>query len=74
MTWKYGILRDLRDAGLRGYLPKYVREFLMDRKFQVRVQNYVSAVYQQINGVPQGSILSVTLFAIKINSVARLIQ
>ena len=73
MTWKYGILRDLRDAGLRGYLPKYVREFLMDRKFQVRIQNYVSAVYQQINGVPQGSILSVTLFALKINSVARLI-
>ena len=42
-TWKYGILRDLRDAGLRGYLPKYVREFLMGRKFQVRTQNYVSA-------------------------------
>ena len=28
---------------------------------------------QQINGVPQGSIFSVTLFALKINSVARLI-
>ena len=33
----------------------------------------MSAIIQQINGVLQGSILSVTLFALKINSVAQLI-
>ena len=29
-TWKYGILRDLHDAGLRGRMPKFVGKFLTD--------------------------------------------
>jgi len=36
-TWKYGILKDLHDAGLRGRLPLFLSGFLPDRKFQVRV-------------------------------------
>ena len=36
-TWKYGILKDLHDAGLRGRLPLFISGFLSDRKFQVRV-------------------------------------
>ena len=38
-TWKYGILRDLFEAGLRGRLPMFVSEFLSDRVFKVRVVN-----------------------------------
>ena len=60
----------MHSAGLRGYLPEYICEFLKNRKFQVRVGNYLSEVKTQINGVSQGSILAVTLFALKINSVA----
>ena len=36
-AWKYGILKDLHDAGLRGRLPLFISGFLSDRKFQVRV-------------------------------------
>ena len=25
MTWRHGIVQDLHSAGLRGYLPKYIR-------------------------------------------------
>jgi ribonuclease HI len=70
MTWRYGILKDLSEAGLTGFLPKYIKSFLNCRKFKVRVSGHLSPSYVQENGVPQGAILSVTLFALKINSIA----
>ena len=73
-TWKYGILRDLFKAGLRGRLPMFVSEFLSDRVFKVRVGNTFSDDYTQEMGVPQGSILSVTLFSLKINSLVMSLQ
>ena len=70
-TWKYGILKDLHDAGLRGRLPVFIDGFLKDRKFQVRLNSEYSDLFEQEMGVPQGSILSVTLFALKINSIVK---
>ena len=67
-TWKYGIFRDLHDAGLRGRMPKFIGKFLSDRSFYVSVGSYLSDAFSQKMGVPQGSILSVTLFILKINS------
>ena len=43
--------------------------FLSDRYFKVRAGNSYSDPYSQEAGVPQGSILSVTLFSLKINSI-----
>jgi len=57
-TWKYGIMKDLHDAGLRGRLPLFIAEFLSDRKFQVRVCGTYSKLCEQEMGVPQNSILS----------------
>ena len=71
MRWRYGIIRDWYKTGLRGCLPNYIREFLKTRKFQVRVGSYLSNTGQQNNCVSQGSILSVTLFAFNINSIAQ---
>ena len=34
-TWKYGIMKDLFDTGLRGRLPIFIGNFLKDRQFQV---------------------------------------
>ena len=70
-TRRYGILRDIYAAGLRGCLSKYVQEFL--RKFKVRVRSTLSDTQLQTNGVPQGSILSVTLFVLKIDSIASVV-
>ena len=64
-TWKHGILLDLYKTGLRGCLPM----FICDRYFKVRVRNIYSDPYSQEAGVPQGSILSVMLFSLKINSI-----
>ena len=70
-TWKYGILKDLSDMGLRGRLPIFISQFLSDRNFKVRVGSTLSDPFEQEMGVPQGSILSPTLFSIKINSLAK---
>ena len=66
-TWKHGILLDLYKTGLRGRLPMFICDLLSDRYF--RVGNIYSDVYSQEAGVPQGSIISVALFGLKINSI-----
>ena len=47
----------------------FIKEFLADRYIKVRVGSEYSSAYIQEEGVPQGSVLSVTLFAIAINSL-----
>ena len=70
-TWRYGILKDLHDLGLRGRLPVFIRSFLEDRTMQFREGSTLSDFYDQEQSVPQGSILSTTLFNIKINNIVK---
>lgn len=72
-TWKYGIMRDLSNAGLKGRMPVFISNFLANRNFRVRMGSYLSDAFEQEMGVPQGSILSVTLFILKINNIVRCI-
>ena len=69
LTWRYGILKYLHDLGLKGRLPLLIQSFIEDRTMQVRVGSTLSDLYDQEQGVPQGSILSTTLFNIKINNI-----
>ena len=73
-TWKFGILKDLKELGFVGNLPIFVLNFLEERKFQVRVGNTFSDPFDQEMGVPQGSILSPLLFNIKINKIASMVK
>ena len=73
-TWKYGIMKDLFDMGIKGRLPLFLSDFLTDRNFHVRVNSTCSENFEQEMGVPQGSILSVTLFSLKINSLAKVLR
>ena len=68
-TWRHGIMRNLHDLGIRGRLATFIENFLADRWIQVRVGSTLSEKFDQAQGVPQGSILSTTLFNIKINSI-----
>ena len=68
-TWKQGILRDLHELGFRGRLPCFIRNFLADHLFQVKIGSTLSDFHVQENRVPQGSILSPVLFSIKINDI-----
>ena len=62
---------DIHNMGLNGNLPKLFSNFLSNRCFKVRVGSSFSDVYEQEQGVPQGSILSPTLFNIKINIIVK---
>ena len=70
MTWRYGIVEKVYRMGLRGNLPKFIQSFLTDRRFKVRVGDTLSTKRTLENGVPQGSTLSVLLFAIAVNDIA----
>ena len=70
-TWKYGIMKDLYDMNIRGRMPLFIENFLKDRSFNVRLGSIISDEFEQEMGVPQGSVLSVTLFSLKINSIVK---
>ena len=70
-TWKYGITKDLENMRLKGKLPIFIKNFLNNRKFQVQIVTTLSELQEQEMGVPHGSILSVTLFNIKINNIVK---
>lgn len=68
-TWRYRILQILHDSGMRGPLPRFLCNFLSDRTFQVKLNGVLSEKKPLNNGIPQGSVLSSTLFMIAINEV-----
>ena len=59
-TWKYGILRDLHEFGVKGRLANFLESFHTNRSIQVRVGPTLSDTFGLSQGVPQGSILSTT--------------
>ena len=74
LAWKHGIMLDLHRLGLRGRMPLFIQEFLKNRKFQVKLKNSISHEYIQENGIPQGNVLSVTRFIIKMNELTNVIR
>ena len=59
---------------LRGRLPLLIQNFLPERKFRVRVKTSLADFYDQEMGISQSSMLSVTLFIVKINSFTSYIR
>lgn len=72
-TWRFGILRDLADLGIRGRMLNCLSDFMAHRTFQVRLGTVLSRTFSQESGVPQGCILSTTLFVAKMNSINKVI-
>ena len=70
-TWRYGIMNDLYNMGLKGRLPNFIKAFLSDRKFRVCIGSTLPNIQNQEEGVPQRSTLSVILFNRKINSITK---
>ena len=67
-------MKDLHKLDLKGRLPLFIQNFLSDRTFNVRIGNTLSDIFKQEQGVSQGSILSPTLFGIKINDIFKCVK
>ena len=70
-TWKRGILNKLHELGYRGRMAYFLEGFLESRTFKLRAGSTYSDTFEQEMGVPQGSILSPTLFNVQINDIAK---
>jgi ribonuclease HI len=63
------LMRKIGDMGVMGNMYKWVKDFLTDRTFQVKVGSSLSERHSQENGTPQGSVISSLLFLIMINDI-----
>jgi len=70
-TWKYGILRDLQEASIRGRLPDFISTFFNEKCFRIRIGSCLYDLFDQQMGVPQDAILSVNSFILQINSIIK---
>ena len=67
-------MKDLHDPGLCGRLPCFIEGFLRNRNIYVRLGSCLSDLHEQETGVPRGSVVLVTLFGLKINSVIKAVS
>ena len=67
-TWRYGIMNDLHNMGLKGRLLSFMKAFLLDRKFRVHIGSTLSNIQKSRRSL-SGNILLVTLFNVKINNI-----
>jgi hypothetical protein len=68
-TWHLGLLYKLSELKFSIILIKHIHSFLSQRKFRVSVKGEIPVPRDIQAGVPQGSILSPTLYSLYINNM-----
>ncbi|XP_058816244.1 uncharacterized protein LOC131679522 [Topomyia yanbarensis] len=68
-VWREGVIQQLQRWGIQGNLGVFIQNFLTNRRFRVCIGGTLSDEFREANGVPQGSILAVTLFLVRMNSL-----
>ena len=64
ITWSAGLLHKLSKLGIKGNLLRWLKLFLIGRKIRVSCNNVTTDFITLLLGLPQGSVLSPTLFLI----------
>lgn len=70
-VWRPGVLEKLQSLGFHGRMMALLKEFLTGRSFCVAIGGTLSESYTEQSGLPQGSVLSVTLFILYMDSIFR---
>lgn len=60
-------MHQINEWNSHGKIAQYIYNFLQFRTIQVNIRNIQSDPWYTLNGVPQGAIISLTLFLISIN-------
>ena len=71
-VWHNGILYKLARCGIQGVMLRWLKVYLNDRRFQVFFEGELSSMRRIGSGVPQGAILSPTLFNILMHDILQL--
>lgn len=66
-VWHKGLIYKLHKLNIPCNIGNWIIEFLSNRKFQIKVEDSISALFEICTSVPQGAILSPVLFIIYIN-------
>ena len=68
-VWKDGLRLKLKQCGIQGNMYRWISGFLTNRKARVQVNGKLSKEKTLKEGVPQGGVLSPTLFLIHVNDI-----
>ena len=71
MLWIDGLLHKMIQLGIGGNAFRWIKSFLTQRTFQVKIGDAMSVTRLIENGDPQGSVISPLLFLIMINYVTK---
>ncbi|KAK7096645.1 hypothetical protein V1264_003726 [Littorina saxatilis] len=68
-VWREALLLKVRQSGVTGRMYTWVKSFLHERSARVVLDGYHSVSVKMREGVPQGGVISPTLFLIYINDI-----
>lgn len=68
-AWRAPIVANLAKWGIGGNMGRYMEDFLTDRTFRVTIGGALSTLRVLENGVPQGTVIAVTGFLIRMTEV-----
>lgn len=68
-AWTPDVLERLARWGITGNLLQFLKDFLVGRTFQVIVGNNRSSPHDEETGVPQGSVIAVTIFLVAMSGI-----
>ena len=69
MVWRNRVLKIIQECGINGKMFQFLQNFLNNRTIQVKAHNKLSNSYLTENGLPQGSVINVTMFLLAINNI-----
>ena len=70
-VWKDGLRIKLQRSGVSGFMLQWITQYLKNRKARVHINGVYSRKKILKEGVPQGGVLSPTLFLIYINDIVK---
>ena len=71
MVWRQSLLTTLDNNGIKGNMFNFINNFKHNRSISVKVNGQFSTRTGIINGIPQGCVISPTLFNVSINSITK---